>query len=802
MLTDLKFALRRLAKSRGFTSVALITLALGIGACTAMFSLVHAVILRPLPLRDPSRLVWMENTIPSAGLSGQTTRVDNLLDWRAASTSFQELGAYFAFFDYNSYILTGQGEPERLRGVGITQNFLHVLGVEPALGRGFVMEECVWNGRPAALLSHGTWERRFARDPGIVGKTISLNNTPTQVVGVLPASFDFGAIFTPGTQVDFLTPFPLASETNSWGNTLAVVGRLKAGITRGQAQAEMDVLNQRLERAHPERFLFGARLSPLDDHIRGAFRSAFTILSFAVACVLMIACLNLSNLLLARAHAKRGEFALRSALGAGRGQLIRQTLAETLLLALGGSILGVLLAEYAVEAIAGLDAFGIPLLKTIRVDGSSLAFALFASCLSGVVAGLLPALQFSRPDLQGRLGEAGQRSSGGRHAAGVRRSLVVAELALACVLLIGAGLLVRSFERLIEVNPGFQAENAEAWRISPTVNFSTPAAARGYMETLIRRVEAVPGVESAGITDTLPLGRNRSWGGAAKGRVYKPEDYPNAYPRVVDCGYLPTMRISLRAGRYFAPTDDAAAPHVIIINRTMAQELWPDQNPLGQFVVTSGGDWRVIGIVEDVRHQALDEAPGPEMYLPWTQCTDMSAVELVIRSPRRVDSLAPDIRSVLKDFDPSLPRTQFRTLSQIVDGSLGPRRMITQILGFFSWMALLLASVGLYGVTAYSVGQRTQEIGIRVAIGAQRSDVLRLVIGEGLRTVVIGIGLGLAVALIATRVMGSLLYGVSATDPLIFAAIAAVLSAVALAACYLPARRAMRIDPMVALRNE
>jgi predicted permease len=805
MLSDLKITLRRLSKSPGFASVALITLALGIGACTAMFSLVHTVLLRPLPFTEPARLVWIENTLKGAGMSGETTTVDNFLDWRAQSTSFQDMGAYFAFFDYNGYILTGKGDPQRLRGVGVSQNFLQVLGVQTALGRSFVKEECVYNGRPAALLGHDFWLRSFGGDPAIVGKSITLNNTPTVVVGILPASFNFGAIFTPGTQVDFLTPFPLSPETNSYGNTLAVIGRLKPGATIAQAQAEMDVLTSRLSHAHPERGIFGAHLSPLDDHIRGSFRPAFTILSFAVLCVLLIACLNLSNLLLARANSRRKDLMVRVALGAGRGALVRESLVEAMVLALGGSILGVLFAQFSCEAIANLDAFGIPLLKTTRIDGSSLLFALSITGAAGLLSGLLPALHVARSDLQGHLSGAGQRSSGGRRAAGVRRGLVIAELALACVLLVGAGLLIRSFERLLEVNPGFQAENAQAWRIEPIINFTTFESVRSYFETLIHRVEAVPGVESVGITDTLPLGRNRAWGAAAKGKTYRPGEYPNAYPRIVDYRYLPTMRIPLRSGRYFTPGDGSTSPHVIIINQAMAQELWPNQNAIGQYVVvgfTSGGDWRVVGVVENVRHQGLDAAPGPEMYLPWIQCNAMAAVELVIRSPRRVDSLAADVRSVLKDFDPNLPRTGFRTLEQIVDSSVAPRRMVTQILGVFSWLALALAAVGLYGVTAYSVGQRTQEIGIRVAVGAQRADVFRLVIGEGMRTVGIGIALGLAASLLTTRVLGSLLYGISATDPLIFASIAIMLALVALLACYLPARRAMGIDPISALRSE
>jgi predicted permease len=799
-MTDLKFALRQFLKNPAFSAVAVLTLGLGIGACTAMFGLVHAVLWRPLPFRNVERLVWIEN-VGSGGLSARTTRVDNFLAWREQNRSFEELAGYFAFFDYSRYTLIGSGEPRRLRGVGISKNFLGILGVQPLLGRGFTDEECAWNGRKAALLSHAFWRQHFAGDPTAVGRSITLNGDPTEIVGVLPPSFDFDSVFAPGTEVELLLPFPLTEETARWGNTLFAIGRLKPSVTIQQARAEFDVISRQVSKSHPERGGFGARMSGLETSIRGGFRQSLLMLFAAVGCVLLIACVNLSNLLLARANARRREFAVRAALGATRWHLIRQTLTESLMLAFGGCALGVPLAFVATQGLSRLRTFSIPLLQSTTVDATVLGFTVAMTWLAGLVCGTLPALQLARGNIQRRLNDAGARGSGGGAAALVRKGLVISEIAVACVLLVGAGLLIQSFGKLLNVNLGFQPKRAVSWRVDPTRSFSSVAEGNRYYDRLIEQVSAISGVESVGLSDTLPLGRNRTWGAGVKGVTYGPGEYPIAFPRIVDHRYLQTMQIPLRAGRYFDARDTADSEKVIVINETMARRLWPGRDAVGQ-VVNVNGESRVVGVVGDVRHGTLEEASGAEMYLNFRQTDDWNAVELVVRASRSAASLAPDVRAVMKAFDPNLPATEFTTLEQIVDHAVAPRRLITHLLGAFSSLALVLAAIGLYGVIAYSVSQRTREIGIRVAVGAQRGDVLRLIVGEGFKTAVVGVVLGLVAARFATRVLDSLLFGVSATDPFIFVTNAAILVSVALVASAIPARRAARVDPMVALRTE
>jgi predicted permease len=801
-MNDLRFAFRQLLKNPGFTAVAVLTLALGIGACTAMFSVVHAVLLRQLPFQEPEHLVWIEN-VGIGGLSARTTRVDNFLEWREQNGSFEELGAYFAFFDYTRYNLIDHGEPRRLRGVGISQNFLDVLGVRPLLGRGFVDEECVWNGRKAALLSHAFWQQQFDGDRSIVGRPVTLNGEPTEIVGVLPPSFDFDSIFEPGTEVEMLLPFPLAEQTARWGNTIFTIGRLKPTATIRQAQAEFDVISRRISLAHPERGGFGARMTSLENSIRGPFRAAMLILSGAVACVLLIACVNLSNLLLARANARRKEFAVRSALGASPWHLVRQILTESLVLASAGCMLGVPLAFAITVVLARLKAFSIPLLQTATLDSTVLLFTVAVSCLAGLLCGILPAWQLWRGGTREGLSDAGERGSGGKSASLLRRSLVVAEVTFACVLLVAAGLLIRSFAEVLNVDLGFQPKSAVAWRADPVRAFKSLAQGNHYYDQLVEKVASIPGVESVGLTDTLPLGRNRQWGAGAKGISYPPGTYPSAFPRIVDHGYLQTMRIPLRSGRYFDARDTADMEKVIVINETMARGLWPGQDAVGQVVNIGGGsEWRVVGVVGDVRHSTVEESSGAEMYLNFRQLDDWNAIEVVVRTSRPPLSLVHDVRAALKAYDPTLPNSECTTLEQVVDHAVAPRRLITNLLGTFSFLAVLLASLGLYAVIAYSVSQRTRELGIRMAIGAQRGDILGLILREGLTTAGVGIVLGLIGALLVTRLLKSMLFGVSATNPFIFAVHALILMAVALAACLIPARRASRIDPVKALRYE
>jgi len=799
MFADVKYACRQLIKSPGFAATALLTLALGIGACTAMFSLVNAVLLRPLPFRDPTRLVWIEN-VGTSGLSARTTRVDTFQAWREQNTSFESLAGYFAFFDFGRrQTLTGSGDPERLRSVAISDNFLDVLGVTPALGRNFTAQECLINGPQVALLSHAFWQRRFAGDANVVGRTLTLNDNVVTIVGVMPVSFDFDAIFAPGQEIELIRPFPLAPETARMGNTMFGIGRLKPGVSAAAAQADLQVISDRFKKTINYGGTLGAKVTPLGDALRGSFRQAFTVLAGAVLCVLAIACVNLSNLLLARINVRRQEFAVRVALGARRRHLIQQTLAESLLLAAAGAAIGIPLAIWATRALARLDTFGVPLLQNASVDPVALVVTIALTALAGAACGVLPAWHLSRS--HGAQQNATHQRTAGRSSTMARSALVVVEVAMACILLVGAGLLIRSFDALLQVDLGFQPQQAMAWRVDAPRSFKNLAEANQYLDGAVASVAALPGVEAVGLSDVLPLGRNRTWGIRAKGVDYPPGTGPSVFPRIVDANYLQAMRVPLRAGRYFDDRDRAGNPRTVIINEHLAHELWPDRDAIGQ-VITQDGGTTVIGVVGDVRHGTLEKAGGNEMYLNFHQSGDWSGMEMVVRSTRASASLVPEVRAALRNYDPSLPSGDFYQLEQLIDNAVAPRRLTTRLLGFFSALALTLAAIGLYGVISQSVAQRTQEIGIRMAIGAQPREVLGLVLGSGLRLVAIGVAIGLAGAFALTRVLQTLLFGVTAHDPLTFAGNAALLVGVATVACVLPALRATRVNPIVALRAE
>jgi predicted permease len=800
ILQDLRYTFRTLRRDSGFTAFAILIVGFGIGASATVFSVVDALLLRPLPFSEPARLVWIANH-DTSGLSGQTTQVGYLVDLQQQSESFSGLAGYFAFYGAGDNLLSsGQGEPERLTGVPVSENFFQLLGVQPQLGRLFTAEECKWHGPKAVLLSHGLWTRRFGSDTRIVGSTLKINDDSVTVAGVLPASFDMASVFSPGSHFDLYLPFSLSKETNQWGNTMAIIGRLKPGVSIGRAQAEMKTLAGQMTRAHPERNNFEGIVTPLAEHVSGRIRPALLVLACAVGVVMLIVCANLSNLLLARTATRQKEIAIRTALGAGRGRLIRQMLTESVTLSCCGAALGVILAAGGTHVLTSLEALSIPLLGNVRTDFTVLAFCLAAAALTGVVFGLAPALHVPVNTLHDVLKDTTRGSTAGKSRHWIRSVLVVSEISFACVLLVSAGLLVRSFLRVLDVNMGFRPEHAVTVRVDPDKSYSTQAQQNAYFGDVLRRVREIAGIGAAGLTDTLPLGRNRSWGAPAKGQTYARGKFPDAFVRVVTDGYLKAMGIALISGRDLSERDVPSSQPVIMINETLARTLWPGQSAVGQ-IMRACGERQVVAVVGDVRHLALEQGSGMEMYIPMRQCRDISSVDLVVRSSLPPADLAARVRGALKPIAPNLPGQDFRTLQQLVDKAVSPRRFLVVLLGGFALFALLLASLGIYGVVSYGVTQRTQEIGIRMALGASASRLQGGIIAQTLALAAAGMLIGMVASALLARALGGLLFGVTATDPLTFLAMPIVLACVAAMAGYLPARRASRIDPSIALRS-
>jgi predicted permease len=798
---DLRYTLRALRRDAGFAAFVVLIAGLGIGASSTVFSVVHALLLRPLPFAQPDGLVWITNR-DTSGLSGQTTQVGHMLDLRERAQSLSALAGYFAFYGVGDNLLSGTGEPERLSGVPVSDNFFDVLGVRPALGRFFTPAEAVWNGPKAVLLTDGLWRRRFAANPAIVGTALTLDDEPYTVVGVLPASFDFAAVFAPGSHIDLFFPFPLSAETNRWGNTMAMIGRLKPGVSPEQAHAEIRTVAAQITREHPERNGLEGNVRPLADHVGGRMRLAVWVLAGAVGMVMLIVCANLSNLLLARTASRQKELAIRSALGAGRRRLVGQMLTEGLVLSSLGAALGVAIATLGTRALAQLDAVSIPLLATVRTDATTLLFAAAVALVTGLVFGLAPALQ-SGGALHDTLKDASRGTTEGRRRTLVRHALVVSEIAFACVLLVGAGLLIRSLVRVLDVDMGFQPAQAATIRVDPDSRYDTREQRSAYFDEVRRRVLAIPGVEHAGITDALPLGRNRTWGARAKGVTYERGRMPLAFVRIVSEGYPAALGMPILAGRDFAASDTPASEPVMLVNETMARAIWPGEDPVGKYVLgPCAPERRVVGVVRDVRHLALEQTSGNEMYIPMRQCADLQGADLVIRSAMPTGALASAVRAALVPIAPNLPGNDFRTLQQLVDKSVSPRRFLVLLLGAFAAFALLLASLGIYALISYSVNQRTQEIGIRMAIGASAREVQTGIIGQTLTLAAIGMTIGAAAAWLLAQGASGLFFGISASDPGTFVGMMLVLVLVATVAGYLPARRASRIDPMTALRAE
>jgi predicted permease len=797
---DLRHAFRGMRRDAGFTAFTILIAGLGIGASSTVYSVVNALLLRPLPFGNAEELVWISN----GGWTGEewSTQVSHFLDLKALNRSFVDLAAYYGAYRKGNSQLTGTGESERLTAVPVTQNFFRLLGIDLAIGRSFVREECTGQSHspPAVILSYGFWQRRFASDGTIVGRKLIIGNRPTTVVGVLPASFDFASVFDPGTSVDILIPFPLTEQVSREGNNAKIVGRIRPGVSMTRAQAEFTTLAKQLVSQHPERNGVDPVLSPLKQHVSGQLRPALVVLICAVGAVMLIVCANLSNLLLARMGARQKELAMRAALGAGRSRLLRQMLTESVALSCCGAALGFTLALAGTHQLAHLHAFNLPLIESVRIDAKALVFTLLAAVGSGILIGVLPALRVSAVSLCDEIQDGSRGSSSGRRHVWIRDGLVVFELAFTCVLLVGAGLLIRSFVRVLDVNLGFEPERAAALRVDPSFRISNLDQQNAYMDELLRHVRAVPGISAAGLTDAIPLASERSWGVAGKGQNYPRGHMPEAFIRVVSDGYFEAAGVRLVAGREFTERDGASSEPVVMVNQTLARTLWPGQDAVGQMVTQNRGR-RVVGVVADVRHAALEKAGGLEMYIPLRQTRDYFSMELVVRTSLPPDTMAASIRGALRLVDPNLPIGEFRTLQGLVDRAVSPRRFVVILLAGFAGFALLLASLGIYAVVSYSVSQRVQEIGIRMALGAPARDVQKRVLARTLALAAMGLALGMAGARALSGALASLLFGITSGDPATFVVMGALLTAVATAAGCVPAWRASRIDPMVALRS-
>ncbi|MGH9743275.1 MAG: ADOP family duplicated permease [Candidatus Acidiferrum sp.] len=813
LVQDLRYGLRMLAKSPGFTTVAILTLALGIGANTALFSVVNGVLFNPLPYPQSSQLVWVAESKPNFATG--SISYPNFRDWQKNNRTFTDMAIYRA----TNFNLTGLGEAEQLPARFITSDFFTVLGLNPVIGRTFGPGEDEIGAAPIVMIGEGLWRRKFGSSPEALGKSVNLDGIAYSIVGVIPASFDFSGIFR---GVEVYVPI------GQWGNPLLPkrgaglgihgIGRLKPGVTIEQARADMARISSNLAAAYPDTNTgIGAALRPLKKTMVGGVRVLLLVLLAAVGFVLLIACVNVANLMLARATARTREFAIRAALGAGQGRLVRQLLTESLLLALIGGALGLLLAGWGTRAALRLLAQGLPRASEVGLDARALLFTVAISIGCGIFFGLAPALKTRARNLHDTLKEGGRGESGMRRRA--QGIFVVVEMAMALVLLVSAGLMVRSLTALWNVNPGFDSHNVLTFGVAlpPSMRDSNADGIRAALRNVDERLKAVPGVKALSLSwGAVPLSSDDEdlfWiEGKPKPATDNAMNWAISY--VVEEDYLKVMGIPLKRGRFFTAQDNEKSPHVVVVDDVFAQKYFGDQDPIGQHIILNnkGGRAEIIGVVPHVKQWGLDsddkESLRAELYFPYMQLPDeamqlsWNGTGVILRFDPRATAIGESLSATIKRISYENVMSQTQTMDSIISDSLASQKFSMAVLGIFAALALALASVGIYGVISYVVQQRTQEIGVRVALGANRNDVLRMILGEGMKMAGIGVAIGIAAALGLTRLMASLLFGVSATDPLTYSVVAILLAIVALAACYIPARRAMRVDPMVALRYE
>lgn len=801
---DVRYALRMLSKSAGFSAVVILTLALGIGANTAIFSVISAVLLRPLPFSQSERLVALHGIDLRTGETGRPLSYPDFSDLRTQSQSMESASAY----DVSTSTITSGGEPLHIDVGVVSANFLSVLRAKPILGREFAATEDT-PGTHVVLLSHHLWRARFASDPKVTEKQIVLDGKPYIIAGVMPSEFQFPLDSQP---MDLWMTMAVEGEYQKerGSHYLSAIGRLKNGVTLATANAEAAGISEGLAKQYPDTDgHMGMTLQPEKEAMVGNVRPALLMVLGAVGFLLLIACANAANLLLARAAGRQREMAIRASLGAGKRRILRQLLTESVLLSLAGGTLGLLLAVWGTAALVNLPSLNIPRLASAGVDLGALAFTLAVSVITGIVFGLAPALHASRFNLFGSLKEGGRTATSGMGHSRIRSLLVISQVSLAVVLLIGASLLIESMFHLLHQSPGFDPKGVMAFNLDlPDARYGKPAQSADFFKNLLEKVRAVPGVKSASAVMPLPLSSNiLRTSFEIEGQPMAKSDLPRTFIRAVGLDYFGTMRIPLVAGREFNERDDRLAPHVIIINQTLARKSFSGENPIGKHMKPgmsadkSDSMCEIVGVVADVKHRNLWQPPDPESYVPYEQ-NPIGAMDIVVRSEGDPMTLLPAMRAQVLALDAELPIYKAQRMEEYVAASVAQRRFTSLLCSIFAGAGLLLAVVGLFGVMSYSVAQRTHELGVRVAVGAAKADILQLILKEGMGITVVGIVVGLFGTLAVSTILKSQLYGVSARDPLTFLGVILLLALVALAACYIPARRATRVDPMVALRYE